>query len=128
MTFKISGIVSEVQSGLPISRALVVAYDKNVLFDDLLGTAETDADGKFNIAYEMPESREPLFRGPDLYVAVYAPPCQRLVDTSSRIRADASSHEFFNLCVDPDILAECDMNADLDFSADLADAFEWEVG
>lgn len=128
MTYKISGIVSEVQSGHPISRVLVVAYDKKILFDDILGTGETDTDGKFSILYDVPTRPESVARGPDLYLVVFAPPCQRLVDTLSRIRCDASPHEFFNLRVDPDILAECDMDASLDFSEDLAEAFEWEVG
>ena len=125
MAFKISGLVTEAQSGLPIPRVLVVAYDRNLLFDDLLGTAETEADGRFTLTYDLPHDG----RGPDLFVAVFAPPCRRLIDTSNGVRYGASSHEFFNLRVDPEILIEhAVMDADLDFSDELTDSFEWEVG
>ncbi len=131
MNFVISGKVSETSSGLPIPRVLVVAYDKKKLFDVLLGAAETEEDGTFSIQYDYRRPARAKYnnQGPDLYVAVFAPPCLRLVDTASRIRYNAFAKETFHLSVDPNTLADVSLrDADIDFSDDLADAFEWEVG
>ena len=127
--FKITGVVSERQSGRPVKGVLVVAYDKDPLFDDLLGTSETDTEGRFSIGYAKRNYSKFFGKNPDLYLAVFAPPCQMLTDTSSSIRWGATHHEFFNLKVDEEKLraSRKDASGDIDLDRDLVDGFEWEV-
>ena len=42
LKFKISGVVTESESSLPLPQLLVRAYDKDLIYDDLLANALTD--------------------------------------------------------------------------------------
>jgi hypothetical protein len=127
--FRITGIVSERQSGNPVQGVLVVAYDKDPLFDDLLGTCETDDKGRFTITYVKRNAGAHFGKSLDLYLAVFAPPCQMLADTSSCVRWGATHKEFFNLTVDAEKLKASieEASEDVDLDADIMDGLEWEV-
>lgn len=128
MDFKITGIVTEKEGGKPVKGVLVVAYDKDPLFDDLLGTAETDTEGRFIINYGKTNHNKFLDKNPDLYLAVFAPPCRMLTDTSKDIRWGAAHHEFFNLTVDQEKLKAPEKGEDeLGLDREFADGFEWEI-
>ncbi len=100
MQFKITGIVYEKESGLAVEGLMIRAYDKDMLYDDLLGTAITDENGDFEMKYAEKDFRE-LFEGkPDIYLSVYAPPCRFLVDTKKSVRCSAFEHEHFELEID----------------------------
>ena len=58
MKFAIMGVIREKESGLGVPGLIVRAYDKDLLYDDMLGSAVTDANGGFGIRY-----READFRG-----------------------------------------------------------------
>jgi hypothetical protein len=97
MTFIISGRIREQENGDAIQGLLVRAIDKDLLFSDLLGTATTDAEGRFKIIYEESDFREIFDSRPDIYLSIYAPPFQHLMDTRETVRWGASEREDFEL-------------------------------
>ena len=71
LRFTIVGFVREAESGIGIPGLFVKAYDKDLLFDDLLGTAVTSADGSFEIVSESSDFREFFDVKPDLYLRIF---------------------------------------------------------
>ena len=58
MEFKIKGRVTETESEQGVRDLLVRAWDKDRCYDDLLGNATTDAEGRFEIVYTTKAFRE----------------------------------------------------------------------
>jgi hypothetical protein len=104
MRFKISGNVREKESGLGIGDLMIRAYDKDLLFDDLLGTAMTDGEGYFEIVYTEKDFRELFESKPDIYLSVYAPPWRLLIETTDTVRWGASEHEQYELTIAREML------------------------
>ena len=71
--FKIHGVVREKESGQPLPRVQVRAYDRDLHFDDLLGETEADEHGRFVIAARERDFREFLDESPDVYFEVTLP-------------------------------------------------------
>lgn len=71
MKFKISGIVYEKESRKPVPELLVRAFDKDLIYTDLLGNAETKPDGTFVIGYEGKDFQELFDKSPDIYLDIY---------------------------------------------------------
>jgi len=65
--------VREENSGRPLESLLVQAYDKDVVFDDFLGSAHTDSNGRFEIHYTELDFRDVIEQRPDVYVRVFDP-------------------------------------------------------
>jgi hypothetical protein len=106
MQFRITGHIREKESGLSVPGLMIRAYDKDLLYDDLLGTAYTDEEGRFEMVYSEKDFRE-LFEGkPDVYLSVYAPPCRFLMDTKESVRVEASEQEHFELEIDRETLGD----------------------
>ena len=67
--WKVSGQVLD-----PDKRAagglMVRVFDKDLKYSDLLGTIQTDADGKFQITYQTKDFRHMLEKNPDLYIEI----------------------------------------------------------
>jgi 5-hydroxyisourate hydrolase-like protein (transthyretin family) len=92
--FRVFGVVTEAESGRPLPGLAVHAFDKDVFFDDALGTATTDADGRFEIAFTTLAFRDVREGRPDLYFRVYAAPGAReLHSTRDRVLRNAKSDE-----------------------------------
>ncbi len=106
MEFKITGNVREKESGMGIRGLIICAYDKDLLYDDLLGTAVTDSEGSFEVLYTEKEFRELFERKPDIYLSVYAPPWRLLMDTTASVRWGASEREHFKLEIDRETLGD----------------------
>lgn len=68
--FKIHGHVVEDESGKDLGGFFLKAYDKDLFFDDLVASAETDEHGCFEMAYTEKDFRELFERKPDLYFVV----------------------------------------------------------
>jgi hypothetical protein len=71
VTFKIKGVIREKESGVTLPGLFVKAYDKDLLFDDLLGAAVTDAGGRFEIVSEAGDFRDFFETHPDLYFKIF---------------------------------------------------------
>src|SRR5712691_3086218 len=99
-TFIIKGLVREKESGVGLGGLMVKAYDKDLLFDDLLGAAETACDGSFCIVSEAEDFREFLESRPDMYVRVLIPgtgdvPSQEIFSSENVVRWNAQHVEYF---------------------------------
>ena len=71
-SYEIRGRVVDA-AGRGIARLRVEAWDKDLLFDDLVGGAETGPDGAFRIVFGSGHFRELFFdHSPDLYFKVFA--------------------------------------------------------
>jgi hypothetical protein len=104
--FTVSGRVCEEESGLGVSGMIVKAYDKDLLFDDVLGSALTDEEGRFSLSYSRREFADLFESRPDIYLVVYASPDRRLVDTKKRVRWAASEQEEFEIVIDRETLGD----------------------
>lgn len=106
MKYEINGVVVEKESGAPVRGLFVRAYDKDLIYDDLLGTATTDDEGRFTMAYSERDFRELFEKKPDIYLEVYAPPMRFLVNTKDAIRWGASTDEHFVIEIDRETLGD----------------------
>ena len=96
LTFTIRGILREERTKLPVSGHYVKSYDKDLFFDDLLGGAFTDANGKFTIVCEAGDFREFLERKPDIYFKIYRPDRRTLIHTTEdAVQWDADTSKAF---------------------------------
>ncbi|MEI6900282.1 MAG: hypothetical protein WCL00_10425, partial [Bacteroidota bacterium] len=70
--YKIIGRIINL-SKQPLANLRVEAWDKDLIFDDFLGEAITDQNGRFNIEFTLERFRELFFdHKPDLYFKIYA--------------------------------------------------------
>jgi hypothetical protein len=91
----IVGRVSD-DNGKPVTDVVVVAKDKDVFFDDYLGTSPVDAGGKFEISYGADAFTCFIFdRRPDIYLKVFSKAGKLLL--TSPVRYNANPYEKFNL-------------------------------
>jgi hypothetical protein len=70
---RIVGTIVEEETGKPLAGLQVRAFDKDLLFDDKLGTAVTDAAGNYRIDYSAMDFSllEGLETVPELYIRVF---------------------------------------------------------
>jgi hypothetical protein len=65
----------------------VKSYDKDLLFDDLLGSAITDTQGNFDIICELSDFRDFFEKRPDIYFKVFGGDRTTLIhDTKKAVR------------------------------------------
>ena len=69
--FRIKGVVKEKETGFPLPGLFVKSYDKDLFFDDLLGSAVTDDQGRFDILSEITDFNEFFDARPDIYFKVF---------------------------------------------------------
>ena len=68
---RVVGTVVEEETGRPLEGLVVRAYDKDILFDDKLGSVSTNAKGEFEISYTETQFRDFNETQPDLYLKVF---------------------------------------------------------
>jgi len=115
MSLKITGRVREAESGIGIPNLVVKAYDKDLLYDDLLGDERTDSAGKFEMLYEEEDFKEIFEKAPDLYLVIKTPDRSRVLYTSEKsVRCEADAEEHFEVTIPRATLGE------------LSPKFDWE--
>lgn len=100
ISFKISGLVKEKESGVPLAGLFVKAYDKDLLFDDLLGSGVTDKQGVFEIIFGPDDFREFFEARPDIYFKVFRGAGGRLIyDSVDAVRWNAGRNSRFEILI-----------------------------
>ena len=96
--FRIEGVVVEKESRRPLADLTVRAFDKDVMKDDHLGDARTDAEGQFEIHFTDAAFKDILESRPDIYLCIFHDGGgEPLHDTSYAIRENASHEEYFEI-------------------------------
>lgn len=105
ITFKIRGTVKVAETGFGLSGLFVKAYDKDLLFDDLLGSTYTKEGGYFEIITEPEDFRDFFEVKPDIYLKVFSPDAETLLYTTEKaVRWQASRLETFDVRIPRDSL------------------------
>lgn len=96
MAFKIYGKVIEEETEKGIPNLKVKAIDKDLIFNDILGSVTTDEDGNFEIKYDKEDFQE-LFldRSPDYYLEVKNKDEEVIYTTKTKVVYDATESEEF---------------------------------
>lgn len=97
---RVIGKIVEAESGEPLAGLQVRAFDKDLLFDDKLGNAITNAAGEFRIDYSSIDFS--LFAGmetePELYIRVFDATRKKLLySTEKTIRRNVQVEERFDI-------------------------------
>ncbi|HET9226110.1 MAG TPA: hypothetical protein VFR31_05555, partial [Thermoanaerobaculia bacterium] len=79
---KVNGRVYVKETGAGLPGLHVKAVDKDLFFDDVVGTAVTGTDGRYEITYERKDFSELFERAPDLYLVVRDAQNRRILHTS----------------------------------------------
>lgn len=99
-TFRIRGVVKEAESGIGVSGLFIRAYDKDLLFDDLMGSAYSGENGRFEIVSLPGDFQEFLDTKPDVYLQIYTPDGKSLLfSTEDAVRWQAGEEEVFEVLI-----------------------------
>jgi hypothetical protein len=98
--FVITGVVEEQKTGRPLRDLIVRAYDEDLVFDDLVGYATTDDDGRFEIRFGTEKFRDMIESRPDLYLRIFDASGVFLIhDTTAAVRRYATENEHFQIAI-----------------------------
>lgn len=105
LKFRVSGVVAERETGRPLPRLIVRAFDRDHIFDDKVGFATTDDEGCFEIRFGLEQFRDVRETRPDLFLRVYDASGTRLLhETTDAIRWNASPSEHYRVLVPARVL------------------------
>jgi hypothetical protein len=94
--FRIYGKVRELESKIGVPGLIVEALDKDLIFDDRLGSVTTDNDGNFEIMYDKEDFQEIFFdQRPDIYLRIKTPDGKLVSTTEDKVRYGANRTEEF---------------------------------
>jgi hypothetical protein len=94
---RVVGTVVEEESGRPLEGLVVRAYDKDILFDDKLGSVQTNAKGEFEISYTETQFRDFNETQPDLYVKVFDASGKKLLYSTKKQTRQAEVLERYEI-------------------------------
>jgi class 3 adenylate cyclase len=97
--FVLSGRVRERESGRPLAGLVVRAFDKDLMSDDYLGSAMTDAEGRYEVRFTVEAFRDLFERHPDLYIRVFDATGRELGTTQDAVRWNAGAVERLDVAV-----------------------------
>ena len=101
----VSGKIINEQSKFPIQGLIVEAYDKDLMFDDRLGSSITNEKGDFEIKYNEEDFQEFIFdKKPDLYLRIKNHKGKVIFSTENSIRYNAGKKEAFIINIPPEKL------------------------
>ncbi len=95
-TWIIKGRVKDA-SGNSVAGVTVSVFDKDLFFDDRLGTAVTDENGNYQLIYHTKDFRDLIESNPDLYVEVRDKEGRKFYSSGKPIRFEAGRKEVFNV-------------------------------
>jgi hypothetical protein len=81
----------------PAAGLIVSVYDKDLIFDDALGTTKTDDNGLFGLVYRTDAFRDLFESRPDLYLKILDQKGNPLYVSDKAVRAEAGRVEEFNI-------------------------------
>ena len=85
------------EKGEDVSRLVVSLFDRDWIFDDRLGTTETDAEGNFAISYRTKDFRDLFEACPDLYIKVMDRQGNTIYSSERAVRYEAGRVEVFDI-------------------------------
>jgi len=92
----VRGIVTDEENN-GIKGLIVSVYDKDMIFDDVLGTTLTDEDGKFEILYRTDAFKGIFEKKPDLFLKVLDEEGRKIYSTRNAIHYQAGHEEYFKI-------------------------------
>jgi hypothetical protein len=95
-TWVIQGCISDA-NGRGISDLVVSVYDKDLVFDDRLGTITTDQNGDYRLVYRTRDFRDLIERNPDLYLDITDRSGTVCYTTKYAIKCNAGRTETINI-------------------------------
>ncbi len=104
MSFKITGSIHELENNRSVSGLVVTAYDKDFMFNDVLGNAITDDDGKFEITYKEKDFKQFFDNKPDIYITVKSKDGRTVYTTEKDVRMEAGKTEHFEIRIPKDVI------------------------
>jgi len=100
ITFRVFGVVKEKETGIGLTGLFVKAYDKDLLFDDLMGSTYTKEGGEFEIISEADDFRDFFEKKPDIYLKFFTPETKTLLhSTKDAVRWGAGRAERFEVAI-----------------------------
>ncbi len=84
----------------PMPNLTINLYDKDLIFDDRLGTTTTDAKGEFALTYRTEKFRDLIEARPDLYLKVEDASGMMLYTTKKAVRFNAGKVEQFDIIME----------------------------
>lgn len=87
------------QDEQPLGGLTVSLYDKDLLFDDKLGSTVTDEDGHFMLSYPADDLRDLIEANPDIYVKVLDKGRKTLYSSRKSVKCEGGRVEVFNIKV-----------------------------
>ena len=105
ITFRILGSVKVDETGVGLPGLFVKAFDKDILFDDFLGSTHTKKNGYFEIICEPDGFRDFFEVKPDIYLKIYTADKGKLLFTTERsVRWQAGRLQKFDVRIPRNLL------------------------
>jgi hypothetical protein len=97
-TFRVFGTIEEEETGRPLVDLIVRVFDRDLVFDDKVGFATTDDDGRFEIRFHREDFRDFKESRPDLYLRIFdRSGSWEIHHTADSIRWNASPSEGYRI-------------------------------
>lgn len=91
--------------GRGLEGLVVSLYDRDLIFDDRLGTTGTDANGNFAIVYRTEDFRDLFEANPDLYIKVMDRQENTLYSSEDAVRCEAGRVEVFDITINSEMIS-----------------------
>lgn len=95
LSYSVSGTIRNYETGAPLEKVKVRAYDKDFFRDQLLGDGVTDENGRYHITFSREDFTGPLIkleRHPDIFLLVFDVRDKLLYTSENSIIVDAARH------------------------------------